>query len=154
MRAVTKAPSIAVNIFERDIITKINGGARPRAAGLRGSAEAGRLRANAARLAAQEDKMKKIMRFEPLSVMRISAITYALLGFVEGALFSVVFSLVPMAAPNARPVPHAFGLLFGGFSIVAFPVLFGVVGAVFGGLGAVIYNVSARFVGGIEVDVQ
>jgi hypothetical protein len=44
--------------------------------------------------------------------------------------------------------------LFGGFSIIFFPIIFAVIGAIGGGLGAVIYNVSARYVGGIEVEVE
>jgi hypothetical protein len=94
--------------------------------------------------------MRKIKKIDPLSFMRISAICYALMGFVEGALFSVMFSALG-SAPN---MPRFMGPLFGGMSIIIFPILFGVMGAIFGGLGAVIYNVSARFVGGIEVEVE
>jgi len=39
-------------------------------------------------------------------------------------------------------------------SIVFFPLLFAVLGAILGGLGAVFYNLSARFVGGIEVELE
>jgi len=98
--------------------------------------------------------MKTIKRFEPLSVMKISAIAYALMGGVEGALFSIVFSLMPMASPNARPMPPGFRLLFGGFSIILLPILFAVFGAVFGGIGAAVYNVAARYIGGIQVEVE
>ena len=98
--------------------------------------------------------MRKIKNFEPLSVMRISAIAYAVMGLLEGALFSVIFALAPFAAPNTQQMPRGFGILFSGLSIVFFPILFGVMGAIFGGLGAVIYNVSARYVGGIEIEVE
>jgi len=98
--------------------------------------------------------MRKIKKFEPLSVMRISAIGYGAMGLVEGALFSVMFSLIPMADPQHRNVPPWFGLIFGGLSIVFMPVLFAIMGAIFGGLGAVIYNVSAKYVGGIAVEVE
>lgn len=46
------------------------------------------------------------------------------------------------------------GLLFGSFAILFFPILFAIIGAITGGLGAVIYNVSARYVGGIAVEVE
>jgi hypothetical protein len=98
--------------------------------------------------------MRKIKKFEPLSVMRISAICYGALGLVEGAIFSVVFSLAPMAAAGGKQMPRWMGLLFGGLSIVLFPILLGLMGAIMGGLGAVIYNVSARYVGGIAVEVE
>jgi transmembrane protein DUF3566 len=99
-----------------------------------------------------EGKMRKIKKIDPLSFMRISAICYALLGLVEGAFFSAMFSSIPFGSvPN---MPRFLGPIFGGMAIVFFPILFGVIGAIFGALGAVIYNVSARFVGGIEVEVE
>jgi hypothetical protein len=97
--------------------------------------------------------VKKIKKFEPLSVMRISAIGYGAMGVMEGAMFSVMFAFIPMADPQHQ-LPRWFGLVFGGLSIVIMPVLFAIMGAIFGGLGAVVYNVSARYVGGIAVEVE
>lgn len=98
--------------------------------------------------------MKMVKRFDPLSVMRIAAICYGCMGLFEGAVFSVVFSLIPFGGRNAAHVPRIFGLLFGGLSIVFFPILFAVMGALIGGVGAAVYNVAARFVGGIQVEVE
>lgn len=87
--------------------------------------------------------------------MRVAAICYAVLGLFEGAIFSVVFSIMPFAAPHGENAPPRFlGPLFGVFSIVLFPLFFAALGAIAGGLGAVIYNVTARYVGGIEVEVE
>jgi hypothetical protein len=98
--------------------------------------------------------MRRIKRFEPLSVMKISAICHAVLGLIEGAFFSVFFYTLVPGMPNMERLPHGFALFFSGFAIVLFPILFAVMGAIVGGLGAAIYNVSARFVGGIEVEVE
>lgn len=98
--------------------------------------------------------MKNIKKFEPLSVMRISAIGYGVMGLLEGAIMSVMFSVIPMADPQHQAMPGWAGVLFGGFAIVLFPILFAIMGAIAGGLGAVIYNVSARYVGGITVEVE
>jgi hypothetical protein len=98
--------------------------------------------------------MKRIRKFEPLSVMRISAICYGALGLVEGAIFSVVFLLAPVAATGQQQMSRWIGLLFGGLSIVVFPLAAALMGAIMGGLGAVVYNVSARYVGGIAVEVD
>jgi hypothetical protein len=98
--------------------------------------------------------LRKIKKFEPLSVMRISAICYGIMGIVEGAFFSMIFAAVPMTPPNGQPMPHFFRLLFGSFSILIFPIFFALIGAVTGVLGAVVYNVSAHYVGGIAVEVE
>ncbi len=98
--------------------------------------------------------MRTIKRFEVLSVMRISAICYGFMGLLEGAILSAVFLVMPTAAISQQPLPPWLGVAFGGLSIVFFPILFGIMGAIFGALGAVIYNVSARYVGGIAVEVE
>ncbi|HEY7826380.1 MAG TPA: hypothetical protein VIC00_06115 [Candidatus Acidoferrales bacterium] len=98
--------------------------------------------------------MKMVKRFDPLSVMRIAAICYGCLGIFEGAIFSVVFTLLPLSVREGTHLHRFFPLIFGGLSIVFFPILFAVMGAIIGGLGAAVYNVSARFVGGIQVEVE
>jgi hypothetical protein len=98
--------------------------------------------------------MRTIKKFEVLSVMRISAICYGLMGLIEGAIFSVIFLVMPMASPAQQQMPPWMGALFGGLSVIFFPILFGLMGAVIGALGAVIYNGSAKYVGGIQVEVE
>ncbi len=99
--------------------------------------------------------MKKIKKFDPLSVMRIAAICYAALGLFEGLLVAAIFSFVGVAARDSSPgLPPFLAPFFGVASIVIFPILFAVIGAIGGGLGAVIYNVAARVVGGIQVEVE
>ncbi|MGA9882785.1 MAG: hypothetical protein WBQ34_03595 [Candidatus Acidiferrales bacterium] len=98
--------------------------------------------------------MRKIKKFEPLSVMRIAAIGYGALGLVEGAFISIIFTMMPMAASANQNMPRGLSILFGGLAFVIFPALFAVIGSISGGLGAVIYNVSAHYVGGIAVEVE
>jgi hypothetical protein len=98
--------------------------------------------------------MRKIKKFEPLSVMRIAAICYGALGLLEGALISLIFMVAPMGAERTREMSPGMGLLFGGLSIVFFPIFLGVIGAIMSGIGALIYNVSAHYVGGIGVEVE
>jgi hypothetical protein len=100
--------------------------------------------------------MRTIMRFEPLSVMKIAAICYAMLGLVIGIIFSLVFTLSTTLATAGTDtqMPRIFGLLFGGFAVVILPILYGTIGALMAGLGAVVYNVTAKWLGGIRVEVQ
>ena len=98
--------------------------------------------------------MRIIKRFEPLSVMKIAAICYGAMGLLEGAIFSVVFSIIPFKGHNGEQLPRFFGVLFGAFSIVFLPIIFAVVGALMAGLGAAVYNISAKVVGGIQIEVE
>jgi len=101
----------------------------------------------------QEAAMRMVKRFEPISVMRIAAICYAVLGALEGVIFSIFFATIPFAGKTAGEIPRFLGPLFGVLSIFVFPFLFAAMGAITGGLGAVIYNVSAKYVGGVEIEV-
>ena len=97
--------------------------------------------------------MRVVKRFEPISVMRMAAICYAVLGVFEGVLFSIFFATIPFANKTGVAPPRFLGPLFGIFSIFVFPFLFAAMGAIAGGFSAVIYNVSAKYVGGIEIEV-
>jgi hypothetical protein len=97
--------------------------------------------------------MRQVRRFDPQSVMKISAIIYGLLGLVEGVVISIVALLGLAARSGSNGFPPT-GALFGVFAIVLFPILGAVIGAICGGLGAVIYNVAARWVGGIHIEVS
>jgi hypothetical protein len=70
------------------------------------------------------------------------------------ALFSMVAgSLASMAggqASGARLL--GFGMGFG--AIIIFPIFYGIIGGVFAAIGAVIYNLVAGWVGGLEVDIS
>jgi len=86
--------------------------------------------------------------------MRVSAICYAVLGLFEGVIFAAMFSFLPFAGPNTQNMPKFLGPIFGLGALIIFPLLFAAMGAIAGGLGAVVYNLTAHFVGGIEVEVE
>jgi len=97
--------------------------------------------------------MRIVKRFEPISVMRIAAICYAVLGVFEGVIFSIFFATIPFAGKTAGTPPRFLGPIFGVLSIFVFPPLFAAMGAITGGLGATVYNVSAKYVGGVEIEI-
>ncbi len=98
--------------------------------------------------------MKKIMRIEPWSVMKITAIGYGVMGLVEGVIFGFVLTIAPLAGKNGGHLSRVFGPIFGILAIIFLPPLFAVFGALMTGIGAAIYNLSAKYAGGIEVEVS
>lgn len=90
-----------------------------------------------------------------LSAGKVTGVLYAILGLVFGAIFAL-FSLLGAAVGVASSQsPDALvGLLFGVGSVVFLPIFYGVLGFVFGLLTALLYNLVARFVGGIEVEIE
>jgi hypothetical protein len=97
-----------------------------------------------------ETKTRSTRRWR--SCAKVSALLYALIGFVIGALLSVVSLVGAVAAEDAPGA--AFGMASGIGAIIVLPLLYGTFGFLGTLLAAWLYNVAAGFVGGIEIDVR
>ena len=71
------------------------------------------------------------------------AVFMAVLGFIIGLLFA----LINLAAPIESPYQ-----VFGFATIVVFPIIYGLMGFAMGLVTSWLYNLVAKFVGGIELD--
>src|SRR5690348_14601829 len=102
--------------------------------------------------------MKVLSRIDPLSAMRVAGILYACLGLLIGALFTLIFTIgigfANKAGQQGNPFPGLVGIVFGGMAIIIFPIFYGVLGALIGGLLSVIYNLVARKFGGVMFEVS
>jgi hypothetical protein len=91
------------------------------------------------------------------SVARMAAAIYATIGLI-GGLFLAFFSVVGLGFASSNmhdgDVPQWLGSMLGMAAIVAFPILYGVLGFIGGALTAAIYNLYSGMVGGVELDVQ
>src|ERR1035437_2953921 len=96
---------------------------------------------------------RRIKRFAPLQLGSMLGVTYALVSLVF-VPFILIFSLVGSAiAKNGggSSAPAFFG--FGIFFIIFIPVIYGVLGFIGGVVAAFLYNIVAKWSGGIEVEV-
>ncbi len=90
--------------------------------------------------------MKKITRIAPESLSKVFGILYSILGLIGGAIISFISVVAALS-----------GELNGWFGIAAIaflPILYGVMGLVFGYVTAFLYNYAAKKVGGIELDIE
>lgn len=99
-----------------------------------------------------------IKRIDPVSVAKIAAVIYAVIGFLIGGIFSLlaVFGLALTGSQN----PYGSGTmspLIGGAigigAVIVSPILYGIMGFIFALIGAWIYNMVAASVGGIQIEV-
>ena len=97
---------------------------------------------------------RRIKSIAPLSLGKILGILFACLGLIFVPFF-LIFALV---MPH---LPHASGNSMNGFPVVLgvglaclIPLFYGVLGFLQGVIGAAIYNLLARWIGGIEVEVE
>ena len=104
-----------------------------------------------------------INRVGPLSVGKIAAFLYGIIGLFIGAVIAVFALFSGLAAGTAGAGSEvegpaaAFGALFGVAGIAAIiiaPLLYAFMGFIGAVIMALIYNIVARIVGGIQVDVS
>jgi len=98
-----------------------------------------------------------ISKIGAMSLGKIMGVTYALLGLLIGGCFA----LIPLAGAGLASassdeggMPAMFGAMFGVGAIIIAPILYGVMGFLSGLIGALIYNVVAGMIGGVELDVS
>ncbi len=94
--------------------------------------------------------IRRIKRIAPLQLGKIMALTYGIMGLLFCPFFLLMTVFAAHMPNNQRIGFMAFGT---GFALFM-PVLYAVMGFVFGVIGAFIYNVIAKWVGGIEVEVE
>jgi hypothetical protein len=92
------------------------------------------------------------------SAARVSCALYAAIGLLIGAVISAVSLLATLIGAGSSAAAGPFGgfggVLFGVGAIVLLPVFYGLIGLVGGALAAAVYNLAARLVGGLELELE
>jgi hypothetical protein len=87
-------------------------------------------------------KEKVLIRVSPMSAAKVFGVLYLLLGIVIGLIMGAVMTLSPKTSDNAW------------IFAVAAPLGYGLLGFLGTALAALLYNVTARMVGGLEMEVE
>jgi hypothetical protein len=102
---------------------------------------------------------RRIKRIAPLQAGKMLGILYGCMGLIFLPFFALAglagaFAQQTQQAQTAGAAPAALvaAMMFG-FGIFL-PVFYGVFGFIFGVISAAIYNLIARWIGGIEVEVE
>ena len=85
-----------------------------------------------------------------MSCGKIGGTLYGLMGVLLGGIFALVSTLgLALGQGSSSGAPAWLGAFFGVGSIILFPIIYGIMG-----ITAVLYNLLAGFVGGIEMELQ
>jgi hypothetical protein len=87
-----------------------------------------------------------------MSVAKIALIIYGILGLIFGAIIALFNLAGTMVGEQSGS--SALGVLFGVGAIVILPICYAVIGVIGALIMTAIYNLAARAMGGIEIDVQ
>ena len=92
--------------------------------------------------------MVKVKRIGVLSLGKVFGLLYAIIGLIVGALFTLLSSFLQAG------VTGVYGGLFGKGAIIYFPLLYGILGFLMGLLLAFLYNLIAKWTGGLEMEFE
>lgn len=99
------------------------------------------------------DILVKIKKLGVLSSAKIQAILMAIIGLILGIFVAIIASLGAAISSTATD-GAGFMVSLGVAAIIVLPILYGTAGFVFGAIGALLYNLVASWVGGIEVELE
>jgi len=85
-----------------------------------------------------------------MSVAKSMGPVYGSLGLLFAPFILLMGLAGSLAGQNKAPFAGGFGVVFA----ICMPVLSGVMGFSFGAISAFVYNLAAKWVGGIEVQVE
>jgi hypothetical protein len=85
-----------------------------------------------------------------MSVAKIMGLLYACMGLMFIPIFLLFGLLGTFAGQDKTPFAGIFGVVLA----ILMPVLYGAMGFVAGAIGAVLYNVLAKWVGGFELELE
>ena len=90
---------------------------------------------------------RRIKRVAPWQVGKILGVMYGALGLLFAPFF-LLMSVFELAAPSGIPTFIGLGMA------IAAPIFYGLAGFVTGAISAWLYNVTVRFTGGMEVEIE
>jgi hypothetical protein len=93
---------------------------------------------------------RKIKRIAPVQLGKMLALLYGIMG-----LIFVPIILIMSAVSSQMPAEQRGGMMGVGVGFaLAAPFMYAAMGFVVGALGALVYNLVAKWIGGIEVEVE
>lgn len=101
-----------------------------------------------------------VRRVGVLSVGKVLGALYAFFGLIIGAIYALIAIVVGLIGASTASnsgdalIGGAGGVVFGILSIILFPIFYGILGFIGGLISGFLYNIIARIVGGIELELD
>lgn len=97
---------------------------------------------------------KRLKKIDPLQLGKMLAVIYGL-GSLVFVPFFLLFGALASMAPQSEEMPTMPMMMGMGAGFILFaPIAYAIMGFLSGLIGAFIYNVVAKWIGGVEVEVE
>jgi len=96
--------------------------------------------------------MSVVTRISPGSALKMGLVIYGLIGLAIGA-FLTAASLLQLSLGNPEP-PARGARSLGALAIVLVPIVYGALGGIMTAVAAAVYNLAARWVGGLQIETR
>jgi hypothetical protein len=104
--------------------------------------------------------MRELKHIDVLSMAKIAAVLYAIIGFIMGLFITLGFaaagsalSAIPATGGMSYVSIYPLIALFGIAAIIIMPIIAAIGGFIVGAISAFLYNVAAKYVGGVKLDL-
>jgi len=99
---------------------------------------------------------RKLKRIDPLQLGIVAGVFYALFSLIIVPIFILIAVVAAFAPQHGQSGAMQAGLGVGMAAVFAVlaPIMYGAMGFIFGALGGLIYNLVARWTGGIAFEVE
>ena len=94
--------------------------------------------------------MVVIKKINVLSVAKLYTVFMALTGLLLGLMVNILINILPPTANEINTFP-SYGLLT---TLVFFPIIYGILGFFIGLISSLLYNFVAKYIGGIEIELD
>lgn len=84
-----------------------------------------------------------------LSIAKIQSILMIVIGFFLGIFYAIIAASVDKTEYATDPL-----VMLGWWSIILMPIIYGIMGFVIGAIGAWLYNLIAKKIGGVEIELS
>jgi hypothetical protein len=100
-----------------------------------------------------------VRRVGVFSVAKIEGLLMFVMGLIIGVIYGLFFMIFGAAVlANTPRGDQAFGgvstIVVGLVFMIAMPIIYGVLGFIFGAIGGLIYNLAAGLAGGIKLELE
>lgn len=101
-------------------------------------------------------RIRKFGIFSVAKMYGLMMLVLSLLISIPYGLIVIIYSLfgAGMIGGDAAVAVGGGGIVLGIAIMIGLPIFYGLIGFVFGALGALVYNIFAGMVGGVEIEVE